>query len=975
MVWLGPKNRAYSPAVALGPRLGFNTTNLTYYEPPQPFINLFHSGGQSANNLLIPGAQGAGSVSGGWITQNGSGVSTKEEGAMQVDADGYPTSMTLSPTPFGGQKCSQFLTILKLSINNSNLPPGASFLYPPGAYTLQGQGAGTIAITGDASAWVGNGSTVTVNGSNAFVSTSTVGTWTVTFTANAGLNPTACNLMVKITATDPLVTGNYLKALVCCETALLASYNGGARYNPRYLTMCTGFSGVRFMKEQNTENSENEFFFATAPITGATSATLQAGFMAASVSAGVLTVITGVTFTASQTANVLTVTSIASGNVVVGLLYTGAGLSGTNLITSQISGSPGGTGTYNINNSTTLTSRTFTQNTPIDSYHDTGANNFLRPGMQYTGTGISAGATINSQISGTTGGAGTYAVSNNSDSVPVAIGMTVLGNWYGPHNQVNKVVFSTGDIRLATFKYENNQITWSGPIAAGATPNAYLAPYTISWARRPTPTNCFYSTSYGLPVELSWMLCNLLNADAHMNIPASALLNASGFTASDYLTQFNASAQANLNSNLRCTIEPMNESWNSSYDSTAMLYFVGFGMFPTHGPNTNFQYNRNAYGRICALVAQQCATDWGGNFGRCYPTIGGQWVQAITLSQSMDTAFWFTDAGQRASDFANYPIKVATVAPYYGFTFPPIAEMLSMGIQADGGLTAYFAMKNSNSFVVSFTASVTGGVLTVTAISGTGGIATNSQGYTGAGISGGAVITGQLTGQPGKTGTYSVSNGADTTGSIGMTQTVVIASQSAQGWVGHSQSSLSGYTAICGPGKTYPHLLLQAYEGGFGAVDGNTPVKVTFTASQSGTTLTVTAISAGFIIPGYAYAGSAVLSGAIITSQLSGTPGQTGTYAVNNSATVVSETMTQAVWHDMSLNAMRDIRMRTTLFDFQNWWSTNLSYGADNMFYYFMLCEDNSSNNGYGAAESVMQTFFPAPGPNKWQGLQDFMNQ
>lgn len=972
MVWLGPKNRAYSPVVGLSPRLGFNTSNITYYEPQQPFINLFHSGGQSANNLLIPGAQGAGTVLGGWITQNGGGTGTKEEGAMQLDADGYPTSMTLSPTPFGGQKCSQFACFLKLSINNGILPPTASFLYPPGNYTLQGQGAGTIAISGDASGWVGNGSTVTVNGSNAFVSTSTAGTWSVTFTANAGLNPTACNLQVKITATDPLVTGNYLKALVCCETALLASYNGGARYHPNYLTMATKFSGARFMKQTKAETSEQEIFFATAPITGATSATLQAGFMAASVSAGVLTVITGISFTASQTASVLTVTSIASGNVVTGHLYSGTGLSGTPLIGTQISGSPGGAGTYNINNSTTLGSRTFTQNSPIDSYHDSTANNFIRPGMQYTGTGISAGATINSQISGTTGGAGTYAVSNNSDSVPVAIGMTVLGNWYGVHNQVNKVFFSTGDIRLCTFQYEKNVINWSGPIGAGSNQVGYLACAAITFARRPTPTNCFYSS--GLPLELACQLCNLLNSDMHMTLCGSQLLNASGFTASDYLTPANALIKANLNSNLRYVPEPWNEAWNSGYDSTAMLYFIGLGMFPTHGPVTNFQLNRNAYGRICALVAQQCATDWGADFGRCYPAISGQWVQAITVSNSMDTAFWFADAGQKASDFANYPIKVCTVAPYYGFTFPPIAEMLSIAIQADGGLAAYFAMKNSNSFVVSFTASVSGGVLTVTAISGTGGIATNSQGYTGAGISGGAVITGQLSGQPGKTGTYAVSN-ADTTGSIGMTQTVVIASQSAQGWVGHSQSSLAGYTAICGPGKTYPNLRLQAYEGGFGAVDGTTAAKVTFIASQSGTVLTVTSTSAGFVIPGYGYTGSGVAAGAIITSQLSGPPGGTGTYAVNNSASVASTTITQAVWHDLSLNAMRDTRMRTTLFDFQNWWSSNLSYGQDNMFYYFMLCEDNSQSNGYGAAESVMQTFFPAPGPNKWQGLQDFMNQ
>lgn len=954
--------------------LGFNTTNLTYYEPPQPFINLFHSGGQSANNLLIPGAQGGGSVASGWITQNGSGTGTKEEGALQLDSDGYVTSMTASPVPFGGQKFTQLVCFLKLSINNGNLPPGASFLYPPGSYTLQGQGAGTIAISGDASAWSGNGSTVTVNGSNAFVSTSTSGTWSVTFTANAALNPTACNLQVKITANDPLVTGNYLKALVCCETALLASYNGGTRYHPRYLTMAQGFTGVRFMKELNTENSENEIFLVTGPGASATSATLQAGFIGASLSAGVLTVVSGVSFTGSQTGSVLTVTAIGTGPVMVGLLYSGSGVPSTSIITGQLTGSAGGTGTYSINNATTLGSQTFTQNSPIDSYHDTSAVNYLRPGMQYTGPGISAGATINSQLSGTTGGAGTYAVSNNTDSVPVAIGMTVLGNWYGYHNQVNKVVFSNGNIRLVTFQYESNQITWSTPLTAAATGNVYLAPYSINWARRSLPTNCFYSTANGAPFELCFQLCNLLGADAHMNLNISQLVNESGFTATDFLSQFNALALATLNVLLRCSIEPANETWNSNYDSTAMLYFVGLGMFPTHGPVTNFQLNRNAYGRICALVAQQSRIDWGGQFSRCYPMMGGQWVQAITLQNSMDTAYWFADSGQRASDFANYPIKVATVAPYYGLTFPPINQMCWLGLQADLGLSAYFAMKTSNAFTVNFTGSVSGGVLTVTAVTAPGGLVP-SQPYAGVGITAGAIINSQLTGQPGKTGTYAVSNGSDSTGSIALLQTITIPGQNSRGWVVHSQDSLAGYLAVVGPGKTYPNMVLQAYEGGFGAVDGTTAAKVNFTASQSGTTLTVSAVtSPGIICPGYVFAGTGITVGSTINSQISGTPGGVGTYAVSNSQTIASEAMTQAVWHDLSLNAMRDTRMQTTLFDFQNWWSTNTSYTRDNMFYYFMLCEDNSASNGYGAAENFMQSF-TFPGPNKWQGLQNFINQ
>jgi hypothetical protein len=65
----------------------------------------------------------------------------------------------------------------------------------------------------------------------------------------------------------------------------------------------------------------------------------------------------------------------------------------------------------------------------------------------------------------------------------------------------------------------------------------------------------------------------------------------------------------------------------------------------------------------------------------------------------------------------------------------------------------------------------------------------------------------------------------------------------------------------------------------------------TYTASISGTTMTVTAVSHGTLATGQSVAGTSVNSSTTITALVSGTGG-TGTYTVSKSQTIASETMT-----------------------------------------------------------------------------------
>lgn len=66
-----------------------------------------------------------------------------------------------------------------------------------------------------------------------------------------------------------------------------------------------------------------------------------------------------------------------------------------------------------------------------------------------------------------------------------------------------------------------------------------------------------------------------------------------------------------------------------------------------------------------------------------------------------------------------------------------------------------------------------------------------------------------------------------------------------------------------------------------------------FTGSISGTTLTTSAVT-GTILQGQTVNGSGVTAGTIVGSQLSGTTGGAGTYTVNNSQSVSSESMTSS---------------------------------------------------------------------------------
>jgi hypothetical protein len=114
--------------------------------------------------------------------------------------------------------------------------------------------------------------------------------------------------------------------------------------------------------------------------------------------------------TGSIADNVLTVTAVASGTLVVGGTLSGTGVATGTQIVAQLSGTPGGIGTYSVNigeQTVTSTAISETYGTLTVTAVGSGA---LVLGAVLSGTGVTAGTIITAFLTGA-GGTGTYVVS------------------------------------------------------------------------------------------------------------------------------------------------------------------------------------------------------------------------------------------------------------------------------------------------------------------------------------------------------------------------------------------------------------------------------------------------------------------------------------------------------------------------------------------------------------------------------------
>ena len=168
----------------------------------------------------------------------------------------------------------------------------------------------------------------------------------------------------------------------------------------------------------------------TPPVSAtATSATLQK--IVSANTGGALP--TTNTATGSISGTTLTVSAVGSGSVLaggVGQTVSGTGIDPNTQIISQLTGTAGGVGTYQVSISQTVASTALTLSGGGLTLTGSNQSGVFAPGMTISGTNIPTGTTILAYGTATAGGAGTYLVSNVAATAATASTITAANSMY-----------------------------------------------------------------------------------------------------------------------------------------------------------------------------------------------------------------------------------------------------------------------------------------------------------------------------------------------------------------------------------------------------------------------------------------------------------------------------------------------------------------------------------------------------------------
>jgi hypothetical protein len=194
IVTAATSNNAASP-------LGINLSQMSEYGTEDPLMNIF-------------------ACTDSWITSNANTWDTGEEADLQLDSNGYPTSLVANPTPAGGQQFTYVQALLQC---------GA----PAGQYTVTYQGEGTMAFRLGAT----------------LVSTSP-GQYVI------NLDPSQGSGVLEIVSTDPNHTGDYIRNISVVPSSEESAYASGQTFNPAFIDAIKNFKVLRFMDWLDTNGNQ-----------------------------------------------------------------------------------------------------------------------------------------------------------------------------------------------------------------------------------------------------------------------------------------------------------------------------------------------------------------------------------------------------------------------------------------------------------------------------------------------------------------------------------------------------------------------------------------------------------------------------------------------------------------------------------------------------------------------------------------------
>jgi hypothetical protein len=187
--------------------LGTNLAGVNYWSSEQPFLNILKTGS-------------------GWLTQSNGIWDTGEEQYLNLDANGYPITLTVVNDP-NPQRFTSVGVLLQ-----RDFPSTANGYYPAGQYAVDYDGQGTLTYSFDATLVSSSAGRDVIN-----------------------VTPSAAGIFIHITGTDPNKTGNYLRNIRVVQLANEAALNAGQIFNPAFLNLIKNYRALRFMDWFRTNGS------------------------------------------------------------------------------------------------------------------------------------------------------------------------------------------------------------------------------------------------------------------------------------------------------------------------------------------------------------------------------------------------------------------------------------------------------------------------------------------------------------------------------------------------------------------------------------------------------------------------------------------------------------------------------------------------------------------------------------------------
>jgi hypothetical protein len=210
------------------------------------------------------------------------------------------------------------------------------------------------------------------------------------------------------------------------------------------------------------------------------------------------------------------------------------------------------------------------------------------------------------------------------------------------------------------------------------------------WSDRPLPTEAFFGTRKGVPIEIAVQAANAISADAWLNVPAMA--------DDQYITQMATLVHGLLGSTQKVYVEYSNEVWNASFGqynyavsqgkalwptptlADALAHVLGFSWQRGGGGSADYEWNRNFYGMRTAQMCDLWKAAWGADRGRVICVLGAQAAWSSSATESLKCPYW-----TQGAPCSGHGINAIAIAPYLGGEVPS-----AWTSRTDGGLADLF---------------------------------------------------------------------------------------------------------------------------------------------------------------------------------------------------------------------------------------------------------------------------------------------